>query len=406
MTARDRKRPASKFARRGHVRRRPAHLRLAQWRRRGTRTTFAAAAGAFAPPAPIWAHDGLRLPRQGPERRQSWTGLPSSTFQRVALRAGAAPRRPACRRRSRRSRTRASAARRRSPCSRRSSRERSASSPPAPLLNSPSVGPRRCFDVAREHPPHRVASSRPAPRRRTRRSRPCPDRPSVVVVGSCTVSTVVGCALFRRRSRRARARTTSTSAARASCPACLVQLRVDRPRGLRRDARHALRAPPGSPRAAARPSRSAAAAPGGAPGRSPGGRRRSSRAPASRGAAGGSRARSGAPRRGSAAGAAAPAESRGEHDRVGAARDEDSSSFFASEMTATRGRSYACIADERRRELALAAVDHDQVRHRRERLVVLRAGHVAQAREPPRDDLGDRREVVRARSSARTPNFR
>jgi hypothetical protein len=46
------------------------------------------------------------------------------------------------------------------------------------------------------------------------------------------------------------------------------------------------------------------------------------------------------------------------------------------------------------RELPLAAVDHDQVRRGRERLVVLLVSDVAHAGETPRDDLGERRVVV------------
>ena len=56
---------------------------------------------------------------------------------------------------------------------------------------------------------------------------------------------------------------------------------------------------------------------------------------------------------------------------------------------------------ERRRELALAAVDHDEVRRRRERLVVLVGGHArGEPREAPRDHLPHRREVVHPRLPA------
>ena len=51
-----------------------------------------------------------------------------------------------------------------------------------------------------------------------------------------------------------------------------------------------------------------------------------------------------------------------------------SSARFASATTATRGRSYACIASSAARELALAAVDDDEVRHGREALVVAVGG--------------------------------
>ena len=80
------------------------------------------------------------------------------------------------------------------------------------------------------------------------------------------------------------------------------------------------------------------AARAGAPARRPRACRRSTRAPARRGAGGGSRARSGAPRRGSAAAAAAR---RVRSSRIGSGRPgtKTSSTRFASAITATRGRS-------------------------------------------------------------------
>ena len=152
--------------------------------------------------------------------------------------------------------------------------------------------------------------------------------------------------------------------------------------------------PPGSRRETARPSRSAAAAPAAAPGRRPAACRRSTRAPSRRGAGGGSRARSGAPRRGRAAAGAAPA-SRGRADRVGLARDEDLLLALGQRDHGHARQVVGLHRRERRRQLALAAVDHDQVRRRRERLVVvLGRGAVLQPREAARDDLRERGEVV------------
>ena len=84
-----------------------------------------------------------------------------------------------------------------------------------------------------------------------------------------------------------------------------------------------------------------------------------------------------------------------------------SSTRFASAITATRGRSNALHRRERRRELALAAVDHDEVRRRRERLVpVVRRGAGREPREAPRR----RPRAIAAKSSwpscPRTANLR
>ena len=104
------------------------------------------------------------------------------------------------------------------------------------------------------------------------------------------------------------------------------------------------RAPRRSQRASARPSRSAGAARDAAPARRPRARRRSTRSRARRGAGGGSRARSGAPRRGRAGAAAAPGCARDRTIGSLAPGTKTSSIRFASAITATRGRSYACIA--------------------------------------------------------------
>ena len=59
-----------------------------------------------------------------------------------------------------------------------------------------------------------------------------------------------------------------------------------------------------------------------------------------------------------------------QQDGLRAPGTNTSSSRLASETTATRGRSKAAHRVERRAQLALAAVDHDQVRQRREAAVV------------------------------------
>ena len=162
--------------------------------------------------------------------------------------------------------------------------------------------------------------------------------------------------------------------------------------------RRVVHPPPGSPAGTAPPSRSAAGSPAGARRRSPRARRRSTRTRARRGAAGAGRSPCGAPRRGSAARAASPGRAA---PAAPAPRDpgrNTSSSRFASAITASRGRS-ADAPDrlQRRRQLPLAAVDHDEVRPRRKRLVVpLRVARVAQPREAAAHRLGDRGEVVLA----------
>ena len=107
---------------------------------------------------------------------------------------------------------------------------------------------------------------------------------------------------------------------------------------------HALELLRRSPRASPRPSRSGGAARAAAQARRPRGRRRSRRSRATRAAAGGSRARSGAPRRGSAGAAGGPGLCR--ESTIGSLcpGTNTSSIRFASAITATRGRSYACIA--------------------------------------------------------------
>ena len=118
-------------------------------------------------------------------------------------------------------------------------------------------------------------------------------------------------------------------------------------------------------------------------------------------AGGGGSPRSGGPRRGSAAEAAERA-CRGPDARIAAAPGKKtSSSRFASAITATpRSRAGPSEASPAA-QLALAAVDHDQVRQRRELAVV--AGVVRgdvdvalEARHPPAEHLRHRREVVGA----------
>ena len=86
-----------------------------------------------------------------------------------------------------------------------------------------------------------------------------------------------------------------------------------------------------------------------------------------------------------------------------------SSIRFASEITTTPRSRNPCERAQPGRQLALAAVDHDQVRERREArvvvLVVRRDVALAlPAREPAAEDLLHRREVVRGRRSPGPPS--
>ena len=92
-----------------------------------------------------------------------------------------------------------------------------------------------------------------------------------------------------------------------------------------------------------------------------------------------------------------PGEWRVEHDRVGAAGHEDLLVALGERDHRHARQVEGLHRRERRRQLALAAVDHDEVRRRGERLVVLLVGDVAQPGEPARDHLRHRREVVLAR---------
>ena len=175
-----------------------------------------------------------------------------------------------------------------------------------------------------------------------------------------------------------------------------MQLRVDRPRRLRRQARARPRAPPARRRGSARPSRSAAGSRAAGRARSPSSVSKiDSNARVSRRCRWKPSAKRCASSR-IALQQLQPGIVAVEH---GSAADgpgtNTSSSRFASAITATRGRSQRLHRLERRRELPLAAVDHDEVRRRGEALVVA-AGRrrVAQPREAARDHLRHRREVV------------
>ena len=86
---------------------------------------------------------------------------------------------------------------------------------------------------------------------------------------------------------------------------------------------------------------------------------------------GGGRARSGAPRRGPAAAAAAPPSPAGSPAGSERPGTKTSSRRFASPITAVPRSASGAERPHPRRELALAAVDHDQVRQRGEALVAL-----------------------------------
>ena len=89
-----------------------------------------------------------------------------------------------------------------------------------------------------------------------------------------------------------------------------------------------------------------------------------------------------------------------EQDRVGAAGHEDLLDPLGERDHRHARQVVRLHRRQRGRELPLAAVDHDEVRRRREPLVVVLLGARAQAGEAARDDLGHRGEVVLAVEAA------
>ena len=83
-----------------------------------------------------------------------------------------------------------------------------------------------------------------------------------------------------------------------------------------------------------------------------------------------------------------------EDDRVGATWHEDLLGPLRESHDRHPGQVESLHRGERGRELALAPVDHDEVGRRGEGLVVVLRGRIGETREPARDDLRHRGEVV------------
>ena len=113
-----------------------------------------------------------------------------------------------------------------------------------------------------------------------------------------------------------------------------------------------------------------------------------------RGAGGGSRARSGAPRPGSVGAIASPALCGS--SRIGSGRPgtNTSSTRFASAITATRGRSYACIAASAAESCPLPPSITTRFGAAAKPSSYSCSRRAAEPREAARDDLRHRREVV------------